>query len=62
MNPMSLRTILMAVTLATLTVADQPSTGFAPELFQELTWRNIGPFRGGRTKAAAGIPTQPHVF
>ena len=52
----------MAVTLATLAVADQPSTGFAPELFQELTWRNIGPFRGGRTKAAAGIPTQPHVF
>ena len=59
---MNLRTILVAVTLATLTVAGQPSTGFAPELFQELTWRNIGPFRGGRTKAAAGIPTQPHVF
>ncbi len=28
----------------------------------ELTWRNIGPFRGGRTKAAAGIPAQPNVF
>ena len=25
-------------------------------------WRNIGPFRGGRTKAAAGIPSQPNVF
>ena len=27
-----------------------------------LHWRNIGPTRGGRTKAAAGIPTQPNVF
>jgi photosystem II stability/assembly factor-like uncharacterized protein len=36
--------------------------GISPSLFQELQWRNIGPFRGGRTKAAAGIPSQPHVF
>lgn len=27
-----------------------------------LQWRNIGPTRGGRTKAAAGIPSQPNVF
>ncbi len=27
-----------------------------------LRWRNIGPFRGGRTKAAAGVPSQPNVF
>ncbi len=33
-----------------------------PALFQELTWRNIGPLRGGRTKAASGVPTQPHTF
>src|SRR5579862_150569 len=33
-----------------------------PALFAELHWRNIGPFRGGRTKAAAGIPSQPNVF
>jgi photosystem II stability/assembly factor-like uncharacterized protein len=36
--------------------------GINPALFQELHWRNIGPFRGGRTKAAAGIPSQPNVF
>ena len=33
-----------------------------PALFAELHWRNIGPFRGGRTKAAAGIPSKPGVF
>jgi photosystem II stability/assembly factor-like uncharacterized protein len=38
------------------------AAGINPALFQELQWRNIGPFRGGRTKAAAGIPSQPHVF
>ncbi|HKS31755.1 MAG TPA: hypothetical protein VJR28_05045, partial [Chthoniobacterales bacterium] len=27
-----------------------------------LRWRNIGPFRAGRTHAVAGVPTQPNVF
>jgi photosystem II stability/assembly factor-like uncharacterized protein len=30
--------------------------------YQELRWRMIGPFRGGRTRAAAGVPSQPNVF
>lgn len=29
---------------------------------QTLHWRNIGPFRGGRTRAIAGVPSQPNVF
>ncbi|MCX6538219.1 MAG: glycoside hydrolase [Acidobacteria bacterium] len=40
-------------------VADVP---FAPGLFSEIRWRHIGPFRGGRTKALAGVPSQPNVF
>ena len=31
-------------------------------MFRELHWRPIGPFRGGRTKAATGVPGQPNVF
>ena len=27
-----------------------------------LRWRNIGPFRAGRTRAIAGVPSQPNVF
>ncbi len=27
-----------------------------------LRWRNIGPFRGGRTRAISGVPSQPNVF
>ena len=34
----------------------------APGRFAELTWRNIGPFRAGRTKAATGVPQQPNLF
>ena len=30
--------------------------------FGELQWRLIGPFRGGRTVGAAGVPQQPNVF
>jgi photosystem II stability/assembly factor-like uncharacterized protein len=31
-------------------------------MYQELHWRMIGPFRGGRTRAASGVPSQPNVF
>ena len=42
------------------------ASGFAqqsPEnIFSDMHWRMIGPFRGGRTRAAAGVPAQPNVF
>ncbi len=31
-------------------------------LYGDMRWRMIGPFRGGRTVAAASIPDQPNVF
>ncbi|MGH9513155.1 MAG: WD40/YVTN/BNR-like repeat-containing protein [Terriglobales bacterium] len=30
--------------------------------FGEMQWRMIGPFRGGRTRAATGVPAHPNVF
>jgi photosystem II stability/assembly factor-like uncharacterized protein len=33
-----------------------------PSMYSEMRWRMIGPFRASRTKAAAGIPSQPNVF
>jgi photosystem II stability/assembly factor-like uncharacterized protein len=30
--------------------------------YQDLRWRMIGPFRGGRTRAATGVPSQPNLF
>jgi photosystem II stability/assembly factor-like uncharacterized protein len=33
-----------------------------PNKYQDLRWRSIGPTRGGRSTAAAGVRTQPNVF
>src|SRR5438477_265403 len=33
-----------------------------PELFNELRWRLIGPFRGGRVVAVAGVPGDSTTF
>src|SRR6202521_5894781 len=30
--------------------------------YQEMRWRMIGPFRGGRTRAATGVPNRPNLF
>lgn len=32
------------------------------DLYQNMEWRMIGPFRAGRTVGAVGIPDQPNVF
>ena len=33
-----------------------------PEPYKELKFRQIGPFRGGRVVAVAGVPSQPMVY
>jgi photosystem II stability/assembly factor-like uncharacterized protein len=43
---------------ATSAFAQRPSNN----QFGDMRWRMIGPFRGGRTRAAAGIPNQPNIF
>src|SRR5579864_7618945 len=30
--------------------------------YQDMRWRQVGPFRGGRSTAATGVRTQPNVF
>lgn len=34
----------------------------ASDFDSALRWRNVGPYRGGRTRAIAGVPSQPNVF
>jgi len=38
------------------------SAARAEDTFRELRWRSVGPYRGGRTKAAAGVPGRPGLF
>ncbi len=51
---------LIALAAAAASVAFAAS--YDAKLFAEMRWRSIGPYRGGRTKSAAGVPSQPNVF
>src|SRR5436305_15326344 len=51
MNRRTFRYAFAALTFAT-SLAAQPA----------MQWRGIGPFRGGRTVAATGVPGQPNLF
>ena len=33
-----------------------------PKLYGDMKWREIGPYRAGRTRALAGVPGQPYTF
>ncbi len=50
--------LALAVPLFTTLGAEPP----APSVIAGMRWRMIGPHRGGRTKAASGVPSQPNVF
>src|SRR5690349_18891113 len=45
-----------------LSLASTSAQTASPEVFNSLQWRNIGPYRGGRTRAVSGVPSQPNVF
>ena len=45
-----------------LGVCTSTATIINPSLFNGLKYRNIGPSRGGRVTAVAGIPSQPETF
>src|SRR6266581_4465305 len=60
-----LRRVLLTCLLGLSVVHAQPATDprpYSPALFKALRWRNIGPYRGGRVTAVAGVPGQPHVY
>jgi len=48
--------------LATLLAPPLSAQPVDQRLFSEMRWRSIGPYRGGRTRAVAGVPSQPNVF
>ncbi|HSB75745.1 MAG TPA: hypothetical protein VLC12_08850, partial [Terriglobales bacterium] len=63
MVPLARLTIWMAVSAALLAPARPAFTQqISPSLYQQMRWRMIGPFRGGRTRAATGFPGQPAVL
>ncbi len=53
---------LLACTSLFLFIGSITAQQVPENTYQDLHWRMIGPFRGGRTRAAAGVPSQPNVF
>lgn len=42
--------------------AQQPAPAFQADLYKGLKWRNIGPFRGGRSVAVSGVVGNNQVY
>jgi photosystem II stability/assembly factor-like uncharacterized protein len=59
--PVSFLALTALAPVVVETLAQQPAQ-VDTSLFADMKWRNIGPYRGGRTKAAAGHASQPYTF
>src|ERR1700723_3948101 len=53
-----LAAVLLPLALPRLTCAEVSTAS----IVQDMKWRLVGPFRGGRTRAITGVPGQPHTF
>jgi photosystem II stability/assembly factor-like uncharacterized protein len=62
LKPLSL-CLTIILTLSAVPVQAQNGTPpKQPDLLKALQYRSIGPYRGGRSAAVAGVPSQPYVF
>ncbi len=65
---MKVTNYVLGVALALLTVVGLPCQPIAAQqdaanpIFKDLTFRNIGPTRGGRATTVTGVPDQPGAF
>src|SRR5574342_312876 len=48
--------------LAPVALGAQSAVKYDSSLLRALTWRQVGPFRGGRVTAVVGVPNQPLVY
>jgi photosystem II stability/assembly factor-like uncharacterized protein len=60
--PRMISRVLMAAALGAALVPAPTLVAQQTTPMPDMHWRMIGPFRGGRTRAAAGVPDQPNVF
>lgn len=54
--------LLAAVSIGAQTAAQPQQPARADDPLKNLQYRLIGPFRGGRVTAVAGVPSQPNVY
>ena len=54
--------ILVTLVFTLQDAAAQKNTGYDESLYSALEYRSIGPFRGGRSAAVAGVPGDAMTF
>ena len=54
--------ILCLLTLSAISVYAQTETPAESDRLKAFQYRSIGPYRGGRSAAVAGVPSQPFVY
>jgi photosystem II stability/assembly factor-like uncharacterized protein len=59
LRPIACAAYCLLLTVAPASQADEP---LGPKYYSGLRWRMIGPFRGGRTVGATGVPGRPNLF
>lgn len=69
---MQVKSFLFLLTLALLTFASPDAVKaqsqaksepvYGTELYEQMEWRNIGPYRGGRSLGCAGSPGRPNEY
>ncbi|MBS3993398.1 MAG: glycosyl hydrolase [Bacteroidetes bacterium] len=47
---------------STLYSQKQQKISYPEELYNSIQWRNIGPFRGGRSATVTGVPNKPNLY
>jgi photosystem II stability/assembly factor-like uncharacterized protein len=54
--------VLLTSAASTVSLPARQAASVNPGLFAEMKWRNIGPHRASRTRAAAGHASHPYTF
>lgn len=56
------RLALICLTVAGLGPANAPAQTVPASTYNGMRWRLVGPFRGGRSESAVGLPNDPNVY
>src|SRR5438270_2487838 len=59
---MIVRRCIFPLVLSVLSAGLAAQAQVDPKLYSDMKWREIGPMRAGRTRALAGVPSEPATF
>jgi photosystem II stability/assembly factor-like uncharacterized protein len=59
---MNCRSRAFLIAASVFPVAITAAAQVDPQLYSDMRWREIGPMRAGRTRALAGVPSEPATF